>query len=68
MGRRLLGATALASVALVLAGCGTDHVADQDPNARVTTLSVLDYYNNQPDKTLMQAGLDTCATKLGVTL
>ncbi|TQR82613.1 extracellular solute-binding protein [Mycobacterium hodleri] len=68
MERRLLGATALASVALALAGCGADRGVAQDPNARVTTLSILDYYNNQPDKTLVQAGLDTCATKLGVTL
>ena len=68
MEKRLLGATALAGVALVLAGCGTDRGASQDPNALVTNLSILDYYNNEPDKTLVQTGLDSCATKLGVTI
>ena len=38
MEKRLLGATALASVALVLAGCSTNRGASQDPNALVAPL------------------------------
>ncbi|WP_150308765.1 sugar ABC transporter substrate-binding protein [Planctomonas psychrotolerans] len=34
----------------------------------VSSLSILDYYNNEPDKSLVQETLDACATELGVTL
>ena len=32
------------------------------------SLSILDYYNNDPDKSLVQKGLDSCASQLGVTI
>lgn len=38
------------------------------PNAGPNTLTILDYYNDQPDKTLVQKGLDRCAAKLGVNI
>jgi multiple sugar transport system substrate-binding protein len=62
----LAGATALS---LVLAACG-DNGGDSSSSSgtTVTSLSVLDYYNNDPDKSLVQKGLDACATKLGITI
>ena len=32
------------------------------------SLTILDYYNNDPDKSLVQKGLDACASKLGITI
>ncbi|WP_237771226.1 ABC transporter substrate-binding protein [Kribbella sp. ALI-6-A] len=61
----LAGATALS---LALAGCGDSGGTSSSSGEAVTSLSILDYYNNEPDKSLVQKGLDACATKLGVTL
>ena len=36
--------------------------------AAVTSLNVLDYYNNEPDKTFVQKILDDCGKSLGVTV
>lgn len=57
----------LTGLALALGGCnsGGGGPAEEGP---VTSLSVLDYYNNDPDKSLIQTGLDTCAKQLGITL
>lgn len=60
----LAGAT---TVSLVLAACG-DNGGSSSSGDGVRSLSVLDYYNNDPDKALVQKGLDACASKLGVTV
>jgi multiple sugar transport system substrate-binding protein len=70
MNPRLASAVALAAaipLALTACGGGGSQPGSEDA-AQVTSLSMLDYYNNEPDKTIVQAGLDTCATKTGVTL
>ncbi len=63
----LAGATTLS---LVLAACGNnggDSPSSSSGDA-VKSLSILDYYNNEPDKSLVQKGLDACASTLGITL
>ncbi|UYO97350.1 ABC transporter substrate-binding protein [Microbacterium sp. M28] len=64
--RTLFTATAvLAIVPLALAGCsGGGGTSDGDPK----TLTVLDYYNNEPDKTLVQDLIDQCAAELDLTI
>lgn len=50
---------------LALAGCGGGGSASSgDPD----TLTILDYYNNEPDKTLVQDLLDQCAADIDVTI
>ncbi len=61
----LAGATALP---LLLAACGDDGDSPSASGASVSSLTVLDYYNNDPDKALVQKGLDGCATKLGISI
>lgn len=58
---------ALAALALpaVLAGCGG---ASATSNGSANTISVLDYYNNEPDKSFIGDALNQCAQKAGVTL
>ncbi|WP_166997340.1 sugar ABC transporter substrate-binding protein [Paramicrobacterium fandaimingii] len=56
---------AAAVVPIALSGCsGGSSGSSGDPD----TLTILDYYNNEPDKTLVQETLDTCAADLGVTI
>ncbi len=62
--RILVSVGAAATVSLALAGCGSGGSGAGGPD----TLSVLDYYNNEPDKTLVQDALDACAAEVGVTL
>lgn len=60
------GATALS---LAIAGCGdSGNDASSSSGGSVSSLTVLDYYNNDPDKALVQKGLDSCASKLGITI
>jgi len=62
----LAGATTLS---LVLAACGDNGGGSASSSGTtVTSLTVLDYYNNDPDKSLVQKGLDSCASKLGITI
>lgn len=67
---RLASAVALAAaLPLALSSCGGGGSgAGSEDTTQVTSLRVLDYYNNEPDKTFIQKGLDSCATKLGVKL
>ena len=62
----LAGATTLS---LVLAACGNNGGDSSSSSGEaVKSLSILDYYNNDPDKSLVQKGLDSCASKLGITI
>jgi len=64
----LAGATTLS---LVLAACGDNGNsggASSSSGDSVKSLSILDYYNNDPDKSLVQKGLDSCASQLGITI
>jgi multiple sugar transport system substrate-binding protein len=62
----LAGTTALS---LVIAGCGdSGDSSSSSATGSVSSLTILDYYNNDPDKALVQKGLDSCATQLGITI
>jgi multiple sugar transport system substrate-binding protein len=62
----LAGATTLS---LVLAACGNNGGDSSSSSGQaVKSLSILDYYNNDPDKSLVQKGLDSCASKLGISI
>ena len=66
--KRLIATIATAAVIpFVLVACsggGNSGSTSSDPD----TLTILDYYNNEPDKTLVQTALDACADELGVTI
>lgn len=51
----------LLALPFLIGGCAK---IDPGPN----TLSILDYYNDEPDHTLVQKGLDRCARQVGVGL
>jgi multiple sugar transport system substrate-binding protein len=56
-------------LSLGLAACGDGGSSGSSGSGEVvTSLTVLDYYNNDPDKSLVQKGLDKCATELGITI
>ncbi|MFI5690400.1 extracellular solute-binding protein [Kribbella sp. NPDC051586] len=64
----LAGAT---TVSLLLVACGDNGGGGQSSSSSgdsVKSLTILDYYNNDPDKSLVQKGLDSCASKLGITI
>ncbi|GAA2177256.1 sugar ABC transporter substrate-binding protein [Arthrobacter parietis] len=61
----LAAMTAIAPLALTACGGGGGSASS---SGEVESLSVVDYYNNEPDKTLVQEAIDRCATELGVTI
>ena len=68
-GRRGRLTTTLAIIAIVpfvLTSCsgGTTTPA----GGTVKSLSILDYYNNEPDKTLVQTAIDNCGVEIGVEI
>ena len=67
---RLATAAALA-LGLVVAGCGGDDDGGgggSEASGGVTSLRVLDYYNNDPDKAFWAEVLDDCGKANGVTI
>jgi multiple sugar transport system substrate-binding protein len=66
--KRLTKILAIAAVTpFVLTACGGGGGAKAGAGD-ATSLTILDYYNNEPDKTSMQTALDKCATTVGVTI
>lgn len=60
----VLGSLAILAITpFALTACGGG-AATGDPD----TLTILDYYNNEPDKTLVGDALDRCAEEIGVTI
>lgn len=55
-----------AATALALTACGGGGGAT--PGGEVTSLRVLDYYNNEPDRTVYSQKLDECGRQAGVTI
>ncbi|GLZ00537.1 extracellular solute-binding protein [Actinoplanes sp. NBRC 103695] len=67
--RKRLGATAALAVLvpLALAACsGSDEDGGGDASAAVDSLTVLDYYNDEPAKTQIGDMLSACGTSIGV--
>jgi multiple sugar transport system substrate-binding protein len=63
--RILAGACALP---LALAACGGGSEEPSGGSATVKSLRVLDYYSNEPDKTVYQKTLEACGQQIGVTI
>src|SRR5659263_726890 len=68
--RRDMVAVAVAvALALPLAACSSGGSSGSSgSSAVVTTLNVLDYYNNEPDNGFYQKALDACGQANGVTI
>lgn len=66
------GIALAAALPLTLTACGGGGGSDQGSGSgsteQVASLSILDYYNNDPDKQLVQKGLDTCAKQVNITI
>ena len=62
-----LAVAALVGIPLSLSGCGSagSTASSTDP---VKEISVVDYYNNEPDKSFIGDALTACGTKAGVTI
>ena len=63
--RHALQGAALAAAALPLAACGSDSGGS---SGDVTSLTVLDYYADDPDNGIFQTALEAAAQKAGVTI
>ncbi|QSZ49948.1 extracellular solute-binding protein [Arthrobacter sp. D5-1] len=61
-----LAVVALIGLPLALSACGSSTAASS--TEAVTEISVMDYYNNEPDKSFIGAALTKCGTQLGVTV
>ncbi|MDQ0278560.1 multiple sugar transport system substrate-binding protein [Arthrobacter silviterrae] len=58
---------ALAAVApFVLSACGGGNASNSGGDA--SKLTLLDYYNNEPDNTIMKGAIDKCAAEVGVSI
>ncbi|MFC4224157.1 sugar ABC transporter substrate-binding protein [Lysinibacter cavernae] len=57
----------LAVVPFALTACSSGGGGNAS-TADASTLSVIDYYNNEPEKTIIGEVLDECAAEIGVTL
>jgi multiple sugar transport system substrate-binding protein len=65
--KRLTKVLALAAVTpFILTACGGG--GGNAGSGDATSLTLMDYYNNEPDKTIIQAGIDKCAAEIGVTI
>jgi multiple sugar transport system substrate-binding protein len=59
----------LLTLPLVLGACGGDSDGGgSEGGGDTSTLRVLDYYNNEPGKTVWQKALDACGQEAGVTI
>ena len=61
-----LAVVALVGLPLALSACGSSTAASSTES--VTEISVMDYYNNEPDKSFIGDALTKCGTQLGVTV
>ena len=66
LGRTALATAAVLMAAVGLAACGGG--AGSSAAGAVTSLRVLDYYNNEPDNTVYKQTLDACGQQNGVTI
>ena len=69
--KRLVAATAMATLApLTLAACGgggsNDPGSESSATENVTSLTVLDYYTDEPGKSNIDAQLQKCGTSIGL--
>jgi multiple sugar transport system substrate-binding protein len=62
-----LAVAALAGLPLLVTGCGPASNSASSSES-VKEISVMDYYNNEPDKSFIGDALTACGTKAGVTI
>ena len=66
---RHLALPAVGLLALSLTACGgTSGGGGSEGGGAVTSLRVVDYYNNEPDVTFYQEALDECGAEIGVKI
>jgi len=65
---RLAAAAVLSLLPLTLAACGGGGSSNNSSGGDTSTLRVLDYYNNEPDKTVYTQVLNACGSAAGVTI
>lgn len=53
---------------MTLTACGGGSTESGSESGEVSSLNLLDYYADSPNKELVQGNIDTCATKLGITV
>jgi multiple sugar transport system substrate-binding protein len=53
---------------LALSACGGESGGGSNSGGDSSTLRVLDYYNNEPAKTVWQKAIETCGQQAGVTI
>ena len=67
---RLTAIPAVGLLALSLTACGgpsgNGNGTGNETGGAATSLRVVDYYNNEPDKTFYQEALDQCGAEIGV--
>ena len=56
-----------AALPLALGACGSSG-GGSSSSGGADTIKVVDYYNNEPDKTVFQEVLDSCGADLGVSV
>ncbi|MCT9627195.1 ABC transporter substrate-binding protein [Pseudarthrobacter equi] len=67
--RKITAVLAMAAVVpLTFTACGSGGGGGATSGEDVKTLTVLDSYNNEPDKSILQAAIDKCAAQVGVTI
>ncbi len=66
--RAALATVLVTAAAMGLAACGGGGGGAAAGGGPVTSLRVLDYYNNEPDKTVYAQALDACGQQNGVTI
>lgn len=66
--RKITAALAAAVVPLTFTACASGGGSGAPSGEEVKTLTVLDSYNNEPDKGILQAAIDKCAGEVGVTI
>lgn len=68
LSKRMTAVFAVAAITpLVLTSCAGGG-GSASSGGKVDSLAILDYYNNEPDKTLMQTAIDNCGKEIGVTI
>lgn len=67
--KKITAVLAMAAVVpLTFTACGSGGSGGATSGEDVKTLTVLDSYNNEPDKSILQAAIDKCAAQVGVTI
>src|SRR5665647_3620048 len=67
--RDALAVAVALALALPLAACSSGgSTSSSGSSAAVTTLNVVDYYNNEPDNGFYQKALDACGQANGITI